>query len=59
MICPLCLTPMKITNRISSDKIAMDIRKYECSKGHIFVGQEELLDDEQLESLRTKDSKSF
>lgn len=56
MICPICFTHMKTTNKISSDKSPIEIRRYVCNKGHTYISQEELLDEQELEILREKDS---
>lgn len=59
MICPICKVHMKTTNKVASDKQPFEIRKYKCPEGHIYVSQEELLDEDELENIRKKSSEKF
>jgi hypothetical protein len=36
---------MKVVQTIDSNAASLTIREYSCPKGHIFIGQEELLDE--------------
>jgi hypothetical protein len=57
MICPKCGAKMNVAQTIDSSVSPLTIREYQCSKGHRFIGQEELVDD--MEELREKIGKEL